>query len=82
MIIYTATTVGSVNGGWFSSQLIKRGWSVLRARKTVLLAFAFLELSVILIHYATNVWAVAGSDEFCRGRAPGLGDHSFPDQKL
>ena len=64
MIIYTATTVGSVSGGWFSSQLIKRGWSVLRARKTVLLAFAFLELSVILIQYATNVWVVVGLMSF------------------
>ncbi len=60
MIIYTATTVGSVGGGYFSSLLIKRGWETIKARKTVLLALAFLELSVILIQFAGNVWVAVG----------------------
>lgn len=60
MIIYTATTLGSIAGGYFSSRLIKRGWPILRARKTVLLVFALLELSVILLQFATNVWAAVG----------------------
>jgi len=64
MLIYAATTVGSISGGWFSSQLIKRGWPVIKARKTVLLAFAFLELSVILIQFATDVWVAVGLISF------------------
>ncbi|KAA6431563.1 MFS transporter [Dyadobacter flavalbus] len=60
MLIYTATTVGSIGGGYLSSWLIKKGWPTLKARKTVLLAFAFLELSVILIQFAGNVWAAVG----------------------
>lgn len=64
MLIYAATTVGSISGGWFSSQLIKRGWPVIKARKTVLLAFAVLELSVILIQFATNVWMAVGLISF------------------
>ncbi|QRQ99536.1 MFS transporter [Dyadobacter sandarakinus] len=60
MLIYTATTVGSIGGGYLSSWLIKRGWPTLKARKTVLLAFAFLELSVILIQFATGVWMAVG----------------------
>ena len=64
MLIYTATTIGSISGGWFSSQLIKRGWPVIKARKTVLLAFAFLELSVILIQFATDVWVAVGLISF------------------
>ncbi|WAC14202.1 MFS transporter [Dyadobacter pollutisoli] len=60
MLIYTATTVGSIGGGYLSSWLIKKGWPTLKARKTVLLAFAFLELSVIMIQFATGVWVAVG----------------------
>jgi ACS family hexuronate transporter-like MFS transporter len=60
MIIYTATTVGSIGGGYFSSFLIKRGWPTLKARKSALLLFAVLEVSVILAQFATNVWVAVG----------------------
>ncbi len=56
MIIYLATTVGSIGGGYFSSLLIQRGWSTLKARKTALLVFAFVELSVIFTQFATTAW--------------------------
>ncbi len=56
MIIYTATTLGSITGGYFSSWLIKKGWPTLKARKTVLLIFAVGELSIIFMQLATNVW--------------------------
>lgn len=60
MIIYTATTVGSIGGGYFSSWLIKRGWPTLKARKVALLGFAILELSIILSQFASNVWVAVG----------------------
>jgi len=56
MIIYTATTIGSIGGGYFSSLLIRRGWPVIRSRKTALLIFAFLELSIILVQFAGSAW--------------------------
>ena len=56
MIIYASTTMGSILGGYFSSQLINRGWSPLRSRKTVLLFFAVLELGIITARYITDVW--------------------------
>jgi len=56
MIIYSATTFGSIAGGYFSSLLIKRGWPVLKARKTVLFIFAVLELSIILAQFTTAAW--------------------------
>jgi ACS family hexuronate transporter-like MFS transporter len=56
MIIYAATTIGSIAGGYFSSWLIKRGWETTKARKTVLLIFAIVELSVILVQFVTDVW--------------------------
>lgn len=60
MIIYIMTVVGSVGGGYFSSWLIKRGWPVLKARKTALLIFAVMELSVLGAQYASSAWMVVG----------------------
>lgn len=60
MIIYIMTVVGSVGGGYFSSLLIKKGWPVLKARKTALLIFAIMELSVLGAQYASNAWMVVG----------------------
>lgn len=56
IIIYTATTVGSILGGYFSSLLIMRGWTVMKARKTALFIFAVLELSIMLARYTTAAW--------------------------
>jgi nitrate/nitrite transporter NarK len=41
--------VGSVAGGWLSSMLIQRGWTVHRARKTTLLVCALCVLPVVLV---------------------------------
>jgi MFS transporter, ACS family, hexuronate transporter len=60
MIIYAATTIGSVGGGYFSSMLIKKNWPVLKARKTALFIFAVLELSIILAQYTTTAWMAVG----------------------
>ncbi len=60
MLIYTATTAGSIGGGYLSSWLIKRGWPTIKARKTVLIVFAGLELSIILAQFATDVWVAVG----------------------
>jgi ACS family hexuronate transporter-like MFS transporter len=56
MIIYAVTTVGSIGGGYLSSWLIKKGWPTIKARKATLLLFAILELSVITVQFASNVW--------------------------
>jgi len=60
MIIYTATTIGSIGGGYFSSWIIKKGWPTLNARKAALLLFAIIELSVILVQFVTDVWIAVG----------------------
>jgi ACS family hexuronate transporter-like MFS transporter len=56
MVIYAATTIGSVGGGYFSSWLIKRGWPTLKARKASLLLFALLEVSIIVAQFASSAW--------------------------
>ena len=60
IIIYGATTVGSILGGYFSSLLIKKGWLVMKARKTALFIFAVIELSIILAQYTTAAWMAVG----------------------
>ena len=60
MIIYLATTLGSIFGGYFSSYLIKKGWKTLAARKLSLLVFAILELSIILAQFAKGPWMAVG----------------------
>ncbi len=56
MVIYASTTFGSIFGGYLSSWLITRGWTPLKSRKSVLLAFAFLELCILATRYADNAW--------------------------
>ena len=56
VIIYTATTVGSIGGGFLSSFFIKNGWSVNKARKTTLFIFAILVLPLVTAQFITNIW--------------------------
>lgn len=56
MIIYASTTIGSIAGGHISSWFIKRGLPTLKARKTAMLIFAVLELSIIAAQFVTDVW--------------------------
>lgn len=51
---YVAADAGSLSGGWFSGYLIKRGWSVDRARKVIILIAAFLMPAGIFAAFARN----------------------------
>ena len=55
-IVYTATTIGSIGGGYLSSWFIKNGWTAFRARKTAMLLFAICVVPVIFARYAPNIW--------------------------
>ena len=55
-VIYAATTVGSIGGGYLSSFFIKKGMSALAARKKTLLIIAFAVMPIFLVQYATNIW--------------------------
>jgi ACS family hexuronate transporter-like MFS transporter len=57
IVIYLMADVGSVAGGWVSSRLIARGWTVNRARKTALLVCAACTVPVILTSQVGNLWA-------------------------
>jgi ACS family hexuronate transporter-like MFS transporter len=57
IVVYLIADVGSVGGGWLSSALIKRGWTVNRARKTTMLAMALLIVPTTLASRAPSMWA-------------------------
>lgn len=60
VIIYTASSIGSIGGGYLSGRLIRNGWPVFRARKTVMLLFALCVLPIATARFAGNVWVVVG----------------------
>ena len=60
LIVYNASTVGSVAGGWLSGGLINRGWSINSARKTAMLICALCVVPVLYAPYAGNMWVVVG----------------------
>lgn len=59
-VVYTATTVGSIGGGYLSSFLIKKGWPVLKARKTTLLIAAIAVTPIFFAKYSANIWVAVG----------------------
>jgi ACS family hexuronate transporter-like MFS transporter len=54
--VYIVADIGSVAGGYLSSALIKRGWTVNAARKTTLAIFAALIPSVIIAPQVRSAW--------------------------
>lgn len=54
IIPFLTLDLGYMGGGWASSQLIKRGWSLDRARKTVMVFFALCMVAAIPAIYAPS----------------------------
>jgi MFS transporter, ACS family, hexuronate transporter len=54
--IYLLADFGSIGGGWLSSRLIGKGWSVNAGRKTAMLVCALCVLPVSLAIYAENLY--------------------------
>jgi len=57
IVVYLIADVGSVGGGWISSALIKRGWTVNRARKATMLAMALTIVPTAFVSRAPSMWA-------------------------
>ena len=58
--IYLIADVGSIGGGWLSSALLKRGWSVNAARKTAMLVSACAVIPIVFASMATSLWVAVG----------------------
>lgn len=58
--IYLIADIGSVGGGWISSALIKRGWSVNAGRKTAMLICALAVLPIVFASQVKDLWVAVG----------------------
>jgi MFS transporter, ACS family, aldohexuronate transporter len=58
--IYVIADVGSIGGGWLSSNLIKHGWTINRARKTAMLICALLVTPIVFASGAKSLWLAVG----------------------
>ena len=56
IVIYVIADVGSIGGGWLSSTMIKRGWSVNAARKTATLICAVAVIPIVFAATTDNLW--------------------------
>jgi ACS family hexuronate transporter-like MFS transporter len=56
VVIYQVASVGSIGGGWLSSALIKRGWTVNGARKTAMLVCALCVVPVVFASQVKSLW--------------------------
>jgi len=56
MIMFLSASVGGVGGGWLSSKLITRGWTVNAARKIALLVCALCVVPVLATPLVPNPW--------------------------
>jgi ACS family hexuronate transporter-like MFS transporter len=56
LVIYLMADVGSIGGGWLSSHLLKRGWSLNAARKTAMLVGVLGVLPVMLTTQIGSMW--------------------------
>jgi len=56
IVIYVLSDLGSVVGGWLSSSLIRRGYSVNAARKIAMLICAFGVLPIFFAQRINNMW--------------------------
>jgi ACS family hexuronate transporter-like MFS transporter len=55
VVIYLMADVGSIGGGWLSSMLIRRGWSVNAGRKTAMLLCALAVTPVVFAARASDL---------------------------
>ncbi len=60
IVIYLSADVGSIGGGWLSSFLIKRGWSINAGRKTAMLVCALCVVPIIFAVNASSLWLAVG----------------------
>lgn len=55
-VIYVIADVGSVGGGYISSKLIKRGYSINRSRKTAMLICALAVVPIVFASITSHLW--------------------------
>ncbi|WP_300669926.1 MFS transporter [Soonwooa sp.] len=73
IFIYGGTTIGSIGGGYISSQLIKKGWQINKARSFTMLIFALLVVPVMFSKYLDDMWLITVVIAFATAAHQGWG---------
>jgi len=61
IVVYQASTVGSIGGGWISGALVKRAWTPNRAREAAMLICAVAVTPVVFVGTAhAKMWLAVG----------------------
>jgi MFS transporter, ACS family, hexuronate transporter len=89
IVIYLVADFGSVGGGWFSSMLIKRGWSLNWGRKTAMLTAALLIVPTMFAPSAKTLWVAvaivsvaAASHQWWSANLYTIASDMFPKQAV
>ncbi|MBS1794436.1 MAG: MFS transporter [Acidobacteria bacterium] len=56
-VIYIIADIGSIGGGYISSTLIKRGWSINKSRKFAMLICALAVVPIVFASITSSLWA-------------------------
>ena len=56
VVIYLLADIGSIGGGWLSSSLIKRGWTINAGRKLAMLICALAVIPIVFAAQTSNLW--------------------------
>ncbi len=56
VVIYLVADFGSIGGGWFSSHLLKGGWTLNSSRKLAMLMCALAVVPIMLAAQTANLW--------------------------
>ena len=56
VVIFSMTCFWSIGGGWLSSALLRKGWSLNASRKTAMLVCALCVIPVVFAAHASNLW--------------------------
>ncbi len=73
IIIYSGTTIGSIGGGYLSGWLIRKGWTIGRARMVTMLLFALMVVPVMFSKYVTSMWMITVVIAFATAAHQGWG---------
>jgi ACS family hexuronate transporter-like MFS transporter len=57
IVVYLVSDAGSIFGGWLSSRLIARGWTVNGARKTAMLVCASAVIPIVAASRVESLWS-------------------------
>lgn len=70
-LVYSGASVGSIGGGWISSTLLKRGWSVNQSRKAALLICALAVTPVVFASSTPHLWFAVAAVAIAAGAHQG-----------